>query len=548
VKPIFMLRHDESAFARLEDFIAEVSSPSHASYGRYMSAAELKDALPTVDGAGEAVLAFLTQHNVSASMISTSMSGDMISAHIPVGVAKEMFEAEFLEYSHPQLAKSIVRATGGYTVPQVVRSSVYHVGNLLELPAVNSVIHVPDDETEDASNTAFGGDCSGCRNRVTPGILAEAYKFSLEQGPTISGDTGMATAEFQIVYYDDTSLTHFEKACNLPFHVKVDQQIGNNKAGHCLSGSPCTEALLDIEYAKAASGGTTLTNLFNSEYSYLDWFKQADDLGDSGPAVHSISYGDDEIQQDEDDAPSGSTGLEYMFAANAQFAKLAARGISVLVASGDQGVCGRSHCRARFHPGFPASSPYVTAVGGTDFLTKGQVGEETSWKSSGGGFSDTFARPKWQQQAVDAYLSSNASGAGLPPASAFNSSGRAYPDVAALGGEKNMYCVAQKMFPGIEHMAGVAGTSASCPVFAGLVARLNTARLQNGMPRMGLLNPWIYQHPEVFSDVTHGKNDDGHGVGFEAVPGWDPATGMGTPRFDAMLALALKATSTVSVV
>merc|ERR1712070_131786 len=105
------------------------------------------------------------------------------------------------------------------------------------------------------------------------------------------------------------------------------------------------------------------------------------------------------------------------------------------------------------------------------------------------------------------------------------------------------------MFPGvIEHMVGVAGTSASCPVFAGLVARLNTARLQQGLPRMGLLNPWIYEHPEVFGDVTHGKNDHGHGVGFEAVPGWDPATGMGTPRFDAMLAAALEAGLAVSVV
>lgn len=542
-----MLRHDKSAFADLEDFIAEVSSPSHPRYGQYLSAAELKDALPPVDGAQEAVLAFLSQHNVPSSMVSTSLSGDMISAKISVGVAKKMFEADFQEYENPQAAKSIVRAARGYTVPQEVQNSVYIVGNLLELPSVNNVILVPDDETEDAGSTAFGGDCDSCKKKVTPGVLAQAYNFTIEQGPTVSGDTGMATAEFQIVYYDDASLTKFHDDCHLPYDVKVDSQIGPNKEGHCLSGDPCTEALLDIEYAKATSGGSSLTNIFNGDYSYLDWFKNADDLGDAGPAVHSISYGDDEIQND-DDAPSGSTGIEYMFAVNTQFAKLAARGVSVLVASGDQGVCGRSGCRAVFHPGFPASSPYVTAVGGTDFVTKSQVGDEMAWSSSGGGFSNTFAQPKWQKQAVDAYLKSNASGAGLPPATAFNSSGRAFPDVAALGGQRNPFCVAQKRFPGIEHMAGVSGTSASCPVFAGLVARLNTARLQKGLPRMGLLNPWIYEHPEMFGDVTQGKNDHGYGDGFEAVPGWDPATGMGTPRFDAMLAAALEAGTVVNLV
>merc|ERR1719401_278749 len=98
------------------------------------------------------------------------------------------------------------------------------------------------------------------------------------------------------------------------------------------------------------------------------------------------------------------SGRANMEALNIQFMKLAARGISVMVASGDQGVCGRSGCAKRFHPDFPASSPYVTAVGGTDFAVRSQIGEEEAWSDGGGGFSDQFARPAWQREAVESYV------------------------------------------------------------------------------------------------------------------------------------------------
>jgi tripeptidyl-peptidase-1 len=79
--------------------------------------------------------------------------------------------------------------------------------------------------------------------------------------------------------------------------------------------------------------------------------------------------------------------------------KAGVRGISILFASGDQGVCGRSGCglfAKRFKPDFPGGSPYITVVGGTDFETKNVVGNETTWADGGGGFSDTFAIPSWQ--------------------------------------------------------------------------------------------------------------------------------------------------------
>merc|ERR1712066_631339 len=119
--------------------------------------------------------------------------------------------------------------------------------------------------------------------------------------------------------------------------------------------------------------------------------------------------------------------------------KLGVRGISVLFASGDSGVYGRTGNTSdgKFHPDFPASSPYVTAVGGTDFAEKSIVGAEKAWSASGGGFSNHFLAPPYQRKAVSGYLAAASQSGVLPSRSAFNRSGRGYPDVAALGGEQN---------------------------------------------------------------------------------------------------------------
>merc|ERR1712139_245515 len=178
----------------------------------------------------------------------------------------------------------------------------------------------------------------------------------------------------------------------------------------------------------------------------------------------------------------------------------------------------------RFKPDFPAASPYITAVGGTDFLTY-QVGDEQAWKSGGGGFSDTFDIPAYQADAVAAYKAR--SDANLPDQSYWNNTGRGYPDVAALGGTKTSYCV-----KGSLSFTGVAGTSASSPVVAGIFAKLNGLRLAAGAPALGFLNPFIYQNPQAFFDVKHGKNNANQADGFTATEGWDPASGFGTPNFE----------------
>merc|ERR1712032_740612 len=109
-----------------------------------------------------------------------------------------------------------------------------------------------------------------------------------------------------------------------------------------------------------------------------------------------------------------------------EFQKLSVRGASLIFGSGDNGVTGdKGVCpNNAFVPWWPASSPFVTAVGATEEYEKNQGAT-----FSGGGFSDRYAAPSYQHNAIAAYLKSP----GLPPARYFNHSGAGFPDVSAIG-------------------------------------------------------------------------------------------------------------------
>jgi len=192
----------------------------------------------------------------------------------------------------------------------------------------------------------------------------------------------------------------------------------------------------------------------------------------------------------------------------------------------------------QLYPSWPASSPWVTAVGSTRFVGQKAGNEEmaTDQFGSGGGFSTMFNysdHATWQASAVKAYL---ANAPQLPPAGSYPPSGRGTPDVSALG---EGY---QVMING--RVEAVGGTSASAPAFAGMVSLLNEARLQKGGKAMGFLNPWIYQNTDAFTDITKGSNLIGRGTfslpyGYNCTKGWDPVSGVGTPVFSKMLTAAL---------
>jgi tripeptidyl-peptidase-1 len=164
--------------------------------------------------------------------------------------------------------------------------------------------------------------------------------------------------------------------------------------------------------------------------------------------------------------------------------------------------------------------------------------------TSGGGFSTYTPMPAYQKKVVAGYLSEEA--ASLPPQSYFNSTNRAYPDIAAMGTGFLIYMQT------VGGWSTVGGTSASTPTVAGVSAYLNDLSYKKDGKPLGFLNPLFYQMheemPEAFTDVIHGDNKCTESTGpqcpgckgYEAAKGWDPVTGLGTPVADKMLAYVEK--------
>lgn len=517
------------AAATLGRAFNEVSDPRLPTYGAFWSKDKVLSLLSPPLADVRKVTTFLIEHGASAS--SLQVTGNLITVSLTVAQAEQAFQTEFHKFTHKETGTLLHRASSHYSLPLDIAALVSTIDGILLLPRVHRLKLTPfrgdgagmqsdllhKRARNFPANTTCGGVCAG---GLTPAILAERYKTG-EAPTTCMPGNAMAVAEFQGENWDQADCDAFASACNIVTNITVAVQIGSNTPQD--AGA---EALLDIEYIKALGGGIPLTNIYAKDYGILDWAK-AVAVMEKPPLVHSISYGLDEIQQ-----PSQG----YMEACNTQFQAIALRGVSVLVAAGDGGVCGRSGCSSNrelrdFHPDFPASSPFVTAVGGTILAQDGVIGDEITWPFGGGGFSNEFAIPAYQTESVAAYKSGPAKSS-LPFQRLWNNTGRGYPDVSALAGGDNEYCISYQ-----GSFYGVQGTSASTPVVAAMFARLNDLRLQASKPALGFLNPFIYQNPGAFNDITIGCNNATGPYGFTAAVGWDPATGLGTPDFAKLVQL-----------
>jgi subtilase family serine protease len=205
--------------------------------------------------------------------------------------------------------------------------------------------------------------------------------------------------------------------------------------------------------------------------------------------------------------------------------------ITVLAATGDAGAtnvdCSEQHLYRYQNVGWPASDPLVTAVGGTKITLKdsaGDYGSESAWHdqdgAGGGGISQFYAEPDWQKHLPDQKLLKGK---------------RAIPDVS-WGAAVNfaMYDTYPDRAQG---WRAIGGTSIATPQWAGLVAIAD----QMAGKSLGFLNPALYQLAgRGFHDIVRG-NISAPGVsGFQAGPGWDMATGWGTPDAAVLLPLLIK--------
>jgi subtilase family serine protease len=225
---------------------------------------------------------------------------------------------------------------------------------------------------------------------------------------------------------------------------------------------------------------------------------------------------------------------------NRFYAKAAAAGISAFFATGDSGVANTDK-QGRLFPfptvNYPSSSPDVVAVGGTEVthptasITSYQP--ESVWNdgfgAGGGGYSSVFAEPADQ------------AGAHIPDPTGM----RGLPDVSMNAAVISAVLVFESFDPTVPPgWVLIAGTSEATPLWAGTDAVMNQA---DGT--LGFLTPRLYQiyqqpalYAKAFHDITAGNNSFAGITGYSAAPGWDPATGLGTPNA-AGLAAALAHTT-----
>ncbi|GAB2757494.1 S53 family peptidase [Sinomonas soli] len=273
------------------------------------------------------------------------------------------------------------------------------------------------------------------------------------------------------------------------------------------------EVLLDVEVVGALAPGADIVVYFgpNTDAGFLDALVQASHASPA-PCALSISWG-----QSED-----AWTAQARNAMDQALADAAALGVTVTAAAGDRGSTDGVG-DGKDHADFPASSPHALACGGTRLVAdaaSGTITSETVWNDSpttsatGGGYSDVFPTPPWQN--------SSAAAQHRKPAPHPAKHGRGVPDVSAVADPQTGYRV---RVDGTDMVIG--GTSAVAPLWAALVARLAQAAGR----RFGLLQPALYAQASAFRDITSGTNGT-----YRAGPGWDPCTGLGSPNGAALLA------------
>ncbi|CAK6956971.1 tripeptidyl-peptidase 1 isoform X2 [Scomber scombrus] len=503
----------------LEERLRLVSDPDSAQYGKYLHLEEVASLVHPSELTQKVVHHWLQSHGIKNCQ--TVHTQDFLQCTMTAEVAETLLSgSKFHRYTRD--GQSVVRSSAPYSVHDDIHQHLDFVGGLHRFPPKGL------DPNKASSDRKQKQSKVGIHLGVTPAILRARYNLSASDVGTAQNNS-QAVAQFLEQYYSPADLADFMTMFGRSFkHLsQVDRVVGTQG-----KGKTGIEASLDVEYIMS-TGANISTWVFTnpgrheSQEPFLQWMVLLSNMSDL-PWVHTISYGDDE----------DSLSTAYMMRINTEFMKAGVRGISLLFASGDSGA-GCKHLgkgQNCFRPSFPASSPYVTTVGGTSFKNPFKLTYEVTDYISGGGFSNVFKMPEYQASAVDGYLKTVA--AALPPRAYFNITGRAYPDMAALS---DNYWVVMNRVP----VPWVSGTSASTPVVGGMLSLINDQRLRKGLPVLGFLNPRLYKlKGQALFDVTEGchlgcLDEQVQGHGFCAAPSWDPVTGWGTPNYPELLAVLL---------
>jgi kumamolisin len=410
----------------------------------------------------------------------------------------EAFDVRLQRYEHD--GGSYRGRTGSVMLPDEIKDCVIAVLGLDNRP----VAHPHFRRLLDRGNVRWHPASSSAQS-FDPITIAELYGFP-------SGDgSGECVAIIELGGgYRATDLSTYFAGLDItrpPSVTAVSVDHGKNHATGDANG-PDGEVMLDIEVVGSVAPGAKIVIYFapNTDAGFIDAVTTAAHDTVNQPSVISISWGGSEDSWTQQSTTAFDAALQAA----------AAMGVTVCVASGDSGSSdGES---SGDHVDFPASSPHVLACGGTNIqVANNAITSETVWNdgaaggAGGGGVSTVFALPSWQGG-----LSIIKGGRTAPLTM------RGVPDVSGDADPSSGYNV---RVDGTDTVIG--GTSAVAPLWAGLIARINSTR---GSP-VGFVNPALYAAPGVCRDIQGGNNGD-----FSAGPGWDACTGLGSPNGAALLA------------
>eukprot|EP00597_Dinobryon_sp_UTEXLB2267_P013109 CAMPEP_0170105160 /NCGR_PEP_ID=MMETSP0020_2-20130122/4595_1 /TAXON_ID=98059 /ORGANISM="Dinobryon sp., Strain UTEXLB2267" /LENGTH=1038 /DNA_ID=CAMNT_0010329207 /DNA_START=394 /DNA_END=3510 /DNA_ORIENTATION=- len=442
-----------------------------------------------------------------------------------------------MPYSRKQSKRTFHR-TLQYTIPEAIADHIFAVFNTIEYPTpiLNKV----------ATTTSSLSVSSSTSGTITLKDLNERYKIRNNTGSKLVTQSVFSTFGNA---FSQADLRVFQTINNIPIQRAIDPYNKSVSATSCEASNLCKEGNFDLQYMMGIAQQTSTSfDFYLGDSSSLNdpliqWCIHA---AQTNISSHTLSISFAALEE----------GRLVMTSFNTEALKLSVRGVTIVASSGDYGV--NSKCGCGYIPLFPASSPYVVAVGATMGPEQGIGAREVACQknkggdiTSGGGFSNLAPQPQWQKAAVKTYFD-NIKKANFIPfgGNLYNRSGRAYPDISFAG--YNYEYINGKS------RSGYSGTSCSAPVFAAMITLINSKRKSLGMPTVGFINPLLYIYADKlkYNDIMIGantnytldreecdfKNDITCRQGFITQKGWDPVTGWGSIDFPNLLAFFINNT------
>ena len=338
----------------LTRILHDVSDPSSVNYGQHLSREQVS-MMTSNPEARDAVVKYI--HANGGTLVSETLSSEYITASAPISVWERVLNTEFYTFHqthHDGTVDKVVRAER-YWIPKELDEHVESVFNTIQMP-LKSHGTLPVPQSIDLSSADVHSAAYDFPGYTTPAKIKSFYNMGNSKGSSESTQCIYATIS---QYFSPADLEYFQSFLALADQPLTHSIGGFSSDAKCVAdSSACSESNLDVQYIMATSQGSPTTYWY-SDLTFSDWMITVARTSNP-PLIYSISYG----------AEEASVSISEMAAFNTQIIQLLATGITVFVASGDDGaiprkVRSRGEASCMYAPLFPASSPYVVSVGAT---------------------------------------------------------------------------------------------------------------------------------------------------------------------------------------